>query len=147
MARLTIKRFFKFHDPSKKTTTLCINNYTFIKEEDNEYDPYNPYPDYNNYLIGEGIDKLSMYEDAEETGSIKMPPCNIGDYVYQIDQMHNKIHTKKVRKIIFETAGRNQNSMEIIFETAGHCYDSAFGKTVFKNKVEAMNALQKGSSK
>lgn len=141
MQRCTFKKSFDRHNGGKLTTTMNVTGYT--QHVENVMD--SSYPESIYYLSGEAVDKLSSYEDAEEAGLIKIPPCNVGDYVYQLDRQHNIINTKKVKKIIFEVIGRNQNRMEIIFETAGHCFDSCFGKTVFSNKVEAMHALQKGS--
>ena len=141
MERFTFKKYRDHRNDGKPVAAICINGHRqYISNDPNEL-----FPHPKCYLSGEAVDKLSNYEDAEEAGLIKIPPCNVGDYVYQLDRQHNIINTKKVKKIIFEVIGRNQNRMEIIFETAGHCFDSCFGKTVFSNKVEAMHALQKGS--
>ena len=33
-----------------------------------------------NYAVGEAIDKLSVYEDAEEQGRLVILPCKVGHY-------------------------------------------------------------------
>lgn len=93
-----------------------------------------------NVHIGNAINKLADYENAEEQGLIQKLPCKIGDYVYQIDRMLWKIHTRKVSKIE-STVTATDSVMTIYFETAGFCYLSHFGKTVFLDKKDALNAL------
>lgn len=86
------------------------------------------------------IDKLADYENAEEQGLLLKLPCKVGDYVYQIDRMLWKIHTRKVSKIELAVTATD-SVMTIYFETAGFCYLSHFGKTVFLDKKDALNAL------
>lgn len=67
-------------------------------------------------------------------------PCKVGDYVYQIDRTHWKIHTRKVSKIELAVTATDF-TMTIYFETAGFCYFSHFGKTVFLDKKDALDVL------
>ena len=69
-------------------------------------------------------------------------PCNVGDYVYQLDRMREKIEIKKVAKIEIYI-GRKNHISRIEFEIAGFCFDSDFGKTVFADRNEAQSALDK----
>ena len=93
-----------------------------------------------NVHIGNAINKLADYENAEEQRMLLKLPCKVGDYVYQIDRMLWKIHTRKVSKIEL-TVTATDSVMTIYFETAGFCYLSHFGKTVFLDKKDALNAL------
>ena len=93
-----------------------------------------------NVHIGNAINKLADYENAEEQGLLLKLPCKVGDYVYQIDRMLWKIHTRKVSKIELAVTATD-SVMTIYFETAGFCYLSHFGKTVFLDKKDALNAL------
>lgn len=83
---------------------------------------------------------IIRHKDAEEQRMLLKLPCKVGDYVYQIDRMLWKIHTRKVSKIE-STVTATDSVMTIYFETAGFCYLSHFGKTVFLDKKDALNAL------
>lgn len=86
------------------------------------------------------LEQLKAYKDAEEQRMLLKLPCKVGDYVYQIDRMLWKIHTRKVSKIELAVTATD-SVMTIYFETAGFCYLSHFGKTVFLDKKDAINAL------
>ena len=88
----------------------------------------------------ESIQKLKTIEDAEEKGLSFKVPVAIGDYVYQIDRAHNKINTKQIASVS-SIVGKQSQSIQFNFETTGHCFHIDFGRTVFTNKVDAMNAL------
>ena len=70
-------------------------------------------------------------------------PCNVGDYVYRINFMTCKIETKKVSHMQIHIGRDNQYLIHIEFEVCGFCRDTDFGKTVFKNRIDALNALDK----
>ena len=91
--------------------------------------------------------KLREYEDAEEEHLLWKLPCKIGDIVYQVDKANKKVLTQKVLKIELEIWGEGSHSMRIWFETAGSCFGIHFGKTVFFNKAEAMQALEHYASR
>lgn len=94
--------------------------------------------------LQEALEKLGQYEDAEEQRMLLKLPCKVGDYVFQIDRMLWKIHTRKVSKIELAVTATG-SVMTIYFETAGFCYSSHFGKTVFLDKKDALNALDQYS--
>ena len=93
-------------------------------------------------LLLNGMQKVKHYEDAEEAGLLFEFPCKVGDYVYQIDRTNNKINTKQIAQIAL-IQGRKSKSIQFDFETTGHCRYEDFGRTVFMNKVDAMNALNR----
>lgn len=82
---------------------------------------------------------------AEQELFLKLP-CKVGDYVYQLDRTNKKIMTQKVQDITLYM-GRKSFSMQIVFETTGMCFQREFGRTVFLNKKEAMQALKEISSR
>ena len=86
------------------------------------------------------IQELKRFTDMAEQELLHFLPCKVGDYVYQIDRMNNKINTKKVRQITI-ILGRQSCIIQFDFETTGYCIYEEFGRTVFTNKVDAMNAL------
>lgn len=64
MERLTFRKAFKSHSPS---TVICVDGYIEIVEgEIGSLSPFDEKRHY--YLIGEAVDKLAEYEDAEEKG-------------------------------------------------------------------------------
>lgn len=88
------------------------------------------------------LKELKAYKEAEEERLLWKLPCKIGDIVYQVDKANKKVLTQKVLKIELEVWGEGSHSMRIWFETAGSCFGIHFGKTVFFNKAEAMQALE-----
>lgn len=89
--------------------------------------------DYCMHLIRDIEEEFRAQDNKEQ-------PCKVGDYVYVIDKMYNKINTKKVAQIII-TIGKQSCIMQFVFETTGYCIYEDFGRTVFMNKVEAEKAL------
>lgn len=94
---------------------------------------------------GKTIDKLGQYEDSEESATLFRLPCKIGDIVWQLNRYNANITPKVVSQIV-HTISKSGESVEIWFETAGRCRGSDFGKTVFCDKAEAMQAFTKYSS-
>ena len=102
------------------------------------------------YFVGEAIDKLAEYENAEEEGRLVVLPCKPWDKVYVlfiVDVIDKKpiykIFQAKVTKITidrfrvlfsFETLDENKYSSERTME--------AFGETVFLTREEAKKALK-----
>lgn len=70
-------------------------------------------------------------------------PCNVGDYVYRLDRMREKIEMKKVARIEIHIGHNGKCISHIEFEIAGFCHASDFGKTVFPDRNEAQSALDK----
>ena len=70
-------------------------------------------------------------------------PCNVGDYVYRINNFTNKIETKKVERIQIHIGSDNRCLIHMDFAVCGFCRDTDFGKSVFKNRIDALNALDK----
>ena len=70
-------------------------------------------------------------------------PCNVGDYVYRINFATYKIETKKVDQMQIHIGRDNHYLIHIEFEVCGSCRDTDFGKIVFKNRIDALNALDK----
>lgn len=149
MERLSFKKWFEHYKPDEETTTICIDGYIHIVETGVEpiNDEFLRKQPEHYYLVGEAVDKLAQYENAEEQGLLWKLPCKVGDYVYQLDRSHGRIDTKKVAKIYLEIMGGNNFAMQIWFETAGHCSSSHFGKTVFLDKVDALKALEEYQSR
>ena len=82
------------------------------------------------------IDKLAYYEDLEEQGRLIKLPCKVGDTVYKIDPISNKVVQHKVIK--FETD-------QVDFENYDYCFLHHFGKTVFLTESEAKLKELRGS--
>lgn len=68
MARLTEKRQFENHGGGERVTALCVDGHTGIIEPvPSEWDPLG-IDIVHYYIVGEAVDKLAAYEDAEERG-------------------------------------------------------------------------------
>lgn len=93
-----------------------------------------------NYAVGEAIDKLAAYEDAEEQGLLIRLPCKLGDTVYHI--VSHTSHTVDV------TGCRMEWKLEDTIEpTVFRIWMvDAIGKTIFLTHEEAETAL-KGTEK
>ncbi len=76
----------------------------------------------------------------DENGNVRIP-CRPGDYVYQLDRFNKKILTKKVKSVNCYIS-QEHFSIQIEFETAGFCFSREFGRSVFKNKNDARQALK-----
>lgn len=83
--------------------------------------------------------------EVERRNRISQLPCKIGDIVWQLNRYNANITPKVVSQIV-HTISKSGESVEIWFETAGRCRGSDFGKTVFCDKAEAMQAFTKYSS-
>lgn len=143
MDRLTIE-YMEFHVPKEMCTINihgeaddCLGCIEICGEK---------HGDCAECCIQKAFSKLGEYEKAEEQGLLLKLPCKVGDYVYQLDRTNKKIMTQKVQDITLYM-GRKSFSMQIVFETTGMCFQREFGRTVFLNKKEAMQALKEISSR
>nr|DAJ92486.1 MAG TPA: hypothetical protein [Caudoviricetes sp.] len=84
-------------------------------------------------FVEDMVEKLADYEDLEEQGRLIKLPCKVGDTVYKIDKVSNKIKQYKV--IHFEVS-------RVDFDTYNYCFLHHFGKTVFLTKEEAEAKLK-----
>lgn len=105
--------------------------------------------DCDNCPIQKAFNKLKAYEDADEAGLLFRLPCRPGDILYRLDKQSGDITPKKVLKIeaIFSTTARDGFDWWIEFETSGACAKHNFGKTVFRNKVDAIHAFEEYQSR
>lgn len=148
MERLTEKRRFKFFRPDEETTTVCVDGYFEMVEND---DDFFGGKETHYYLAGEAIDKLADYEDAEEQGLLLRLPCKVGDKIYQIPSKvnydlnivnrhpeNNKVYEQPVYSI------QMWNNTTYILNTCDglDCVRSdSFKETWFLTKAEAEKAL------
>ena len=105
-----------------------------------DYESINPIDtpyEYGKANLQSLINKLAAYEDAEEQGLLLRLPCKVGDTVYKVDRVSNKIKQHKVVK--FEV-GRAVDQVD--FENFDYCFLHHFGKTVFLTKSEAEAKLK-----
>ena len=137
MERLTFKKWFESFRPDEKTTTICVNGYTQICEP--IFTPDSIYPQSKNvFLVGEAVDKLAAYEDAEEQGLLLRLSCNTGDAVYlPLSSLRNPVEFTIEKIEIYKD--------EIIYvdDADNEWNESDFGKTIFITKEEAKAALMK----
>ena len=102
--------------------------------------------------VNKAVEKLTIYEDAEQQKRIIVLPCKVGDYVYYIFQFSDKrilpfIRNAKVTSIKALTSSMNltvgvdlMDSKEKGVRRYFHISD--FGKTVFLTREEAEKALE-----
>ena len=91
------------------------------------------------------FDRLQEYEVAEENNQIIVPPCMVGDTVYQVTR--NFISEFRVRFIEISTCGNlflHTNLINGIVYTGEIFSKSEIGKTIFLTKEEAEKALKGG---
>lgn len=68
-------------------------------------------------------------------------PCNVGDYVYELNKAQEKIETHIVVHVEVHI-GRDKNQVVLItFATYGFCRLADFGETVFTDRADALHAL------
>ena len=85
-------------------------------------------------------EKLCEYEDAEEQGLLLRLPCKVGDVIYEIHPLTNKITPRKIKSIVV----CNCPDLTIMYKS-GYDYSNVqddFGKTVFLTKAEAEQKLK-----
>ena len=84
--------------------------------------------------------KLCEYEDLEEQGLLLRLPCKVGDVIYEIHPLTNKITPRKIKSIVV----CNCPDLTIMYKS-GYDYSNVqddFGKTVFLTKAEAEATLK-----
>lgn len=87
------------------------------------------------------FNKLAAYENAADDGLLIHLPCKPGEIVWQIDKKSQKINMKIIRKIEVKIESSGNVTMLIWFTDFSYCLQTHFGKTVFKQKTEAIEAL------
>ena len=97
-----------------------------------------------NYAIGEAVDKLAAYEDAEEQGLLVRLPCKVGDTVFSAFEDEDVFCGK-----VYAISTCDGTDWFSVRYDSGLRYDHPwdhFGKIVFRTRAEAEAAL-KGESK
>lgn len=150
MKRLTEKRRFKDFRPDEEITTICVDGYFEVVDN---YNNFSCGKESHYYLVGEAIDKLAEYEDAEEQGLLLRIPCKVGDTVFHrkeyaatftgireyqitnimISQNKKGEWTKKYRAMMWLDGKTIDCPINFAFDD--------IGKTVFLTKAEAEKAL------
>ena len=125
MKRLTEKRRFKDFRPDEEITTICVDGYFEVVDN---YNNFSCGKESHYYLVGEAIDKLAEYEDAEEQGLLLRIPCKVGDIVYVFHTILECEYEYKVTRI-------RETQFEIPMI-------AMLGKSVFLTKAEAEKALE-----
>jgi hypothetical protein len=92
-----------------------------------------------NYAVGEAIDKLAAYEDAEEQGRLVILPCKVGDTIYVI--FDGKIWDGKVYRISYSDYYGKITATAWVKQGISAAFEH-FGKTVFLTREEAEAALK-----
>lgn len=98
------------------------------------------YPKNNNLTP---VDKLTVklcdLEDKIESGAVIVPPCKVGDKVYQQDGV--SIYESIIEEIMVDVAVGRPN--KTIFYTDKSTFDeTAIGQSIFLTKEEAEKALK-----
>lgn len=142
MNRLTFKKWFEHFKPDEETTTILVNGYTQIVEPD--YLNRNSLQAIQNYyLVGEAVEKLATYEDAEEKGLLFKMPCKPGDTVFIVITKTREIKEHKVSKIIL---GKQHDQIvfngQTCFTIWGKNWNEYFYKYVHFTREAAEKALQ-----
>lgn len=95
-----------------------------------------------NYAVGEAIDKLAAYEDAEEQGRLMILPCKVGDALFVTNEGTCLPAVRMVELVawyngkVFIRAVNNRTGIEY------YCSAEDFGKTVFLTREEAKAAMK-----
>ena len=90
------------------------------------------------------LEALGKYEDAEEQGLLLRLPCKVGDVIYEIHPLTNKITPRKIKSIVV----CNCPDLTIMYKS-GYDYSNVqddFGKTVFLTQAEAEQKLKEMES-
>ena len=100
-----------------------------------------------NYAVGEAIDKLAAFEDAEEQGLLVRIPCKVGDAIYVTKDQLKFPAVKTVKYISWSDGAGCDGKVKIsaLNNRTGivtHYSAEDFGKTVFLTREEAEAALE-----
>ena len=134
MERLTFKKRFETYKPDEETTAILISDYTLAVEK--EWTGTKHY-----YLIGEAVDKLAEYEDAEEQGLL--PKFHLGDEFWTLGGWWDK--PKKEKIVMLQQ--KKDGTWKYRFPKLCDCEEKEFGKYFFATKEEAEQALAKMDGK
>lgn len=85
------------------------------------------------------IEQNAEYAEMEEQGRLVRLPCKPGDIVYEIRD--RKILPQKVAYIEISITAHT-TAAYIVFATSGCVRFEHFGRTVFRNKLDALTALE-----
>ena len=88
--------------------------------------------------------KLKEYRDLEKQGLLLRLPCKVGDVIYEIHPLTNRITPRKIKSIVV----CNCPDLTIMYKS-GYDYSNVqddFGKTVFLTKAEAEQKLKEMES-
>ena len=88
--------------------------------------------------------KLKNYNDLEKQGLLLRLPCKVGDVIYEIHPLTNKITPRKIKSIVV----CNCPDLTIMYKS-GYDYSNVqddFGKTVFLTQAEAEQKLKEMES-
>ena len=95
------------------------------------------------YFVGEAIDKLAEYENAEDEGRLVVLPCNVGDTVYLIDDIDCVFERESiVTEIEIDKDGVTIMIQDEIPICSSGYNLSDFGEIVFLTREEAEKALK-----
>ena len=95
------------------------------------------------YFVGEAIDKLAEYENAEDEGRLVVLPCNVGDTVYLIDDIDCVFERESiVTEIEIDKDGVTIMIQDEIPICSSGYNLSDFGEIVFLTREEAKKALK-----
>lgn len=98
--------------------------------------------------LGECMQRLAEYEDAEEQGLLLRLPCKVGDMVYEANKVRNMISTYEITEIIINKFGVSffrWNLIDGIYSALTGCPIECFGKSVFLTKEAAEEALKEAN--
>ena len=97
----------------------------------------------NPKMLPQYRDRLCYLEDCIENGTLLFLPCKVGDTVYYIDTLEEKVQKGKITAIEYWTNGNK----EVVAVGCKGTRSLYFGKTVFKTKVVAERTLEEYKEK
>lgn len=97
-------------------------------------------------LTNEDADKWDEYKNAEEQGKILRLPCNVGDTVYEVQEIRHRIQPLEIISIYIGRMGKPYFYWELkdgigIYQNVKGFGESRIGKDVFLTREEAEAAL------
>lgn len=101
---------------------------------------------WEHYLVGEWLNELKKYKDAEEKGLLIKLPCKVGDTVYSVTRNFISKYTIFSIEKYKEGFFFNWNCEEGIYANIRGFTEFEIGKTVFLTKEEAEQKLKEMES-
>ena len=90
-------------------------------------------------VMGTPLDEMAGLIKAKQEGRIIIPPCKVGDKIYQTDGI--RIYESTVNEVTYTTN-------KVIYCTENICFDeTAIDKSIFLTKKEAEKALAERSNR